>query len=90
MPPTEEVVISSEFYGYFRKLPVRSSKTDPGALSLSQYYWASSPSYSLGVIKVLVNGLRWLLQEVSKSQIFGLTRKFIVLLLEVLDIPLKE
>ena len=39
----------------------------PGPKGLSQYYWASSPSYSLGVVHVVANRIRWLLRVVLVS-----------------------
>ena len=34
---------------------------EPGPSGLSQYYWASSPSYSLGIFEVVANRVWWLL-----------------------------
>ena len=39
----------------------------PGPSGLSQYYWASSPSYSLSVVHVVADQIRWLLRVVLVS-----------------------
>ena len=37
-------------------------RVGPGPSGLSQYCWASSPSYSLGIFEVLADRIRWLLR----------------------------
>jgi len=39
----------------------------PGVPGLSQYYWASSPNYSLGIFEVVANRVRRLLRVVLVS-----------------------
>ena len=57
---------------------------DPMASGLSQYYWASSPSYSYVVVVQEEAGVQrcWLL-EIFVFSVVCLVRELVVLLLEV-------
>ena len=55
------------------------------ASGLSQYYWASSPSYSLDVVQVLLYGLRsWLLELLVLSFIYLLWELMVLLFIVIL------
>ena len=60
---------------------------DPGPSGLSQYCWASSPSYSLGTLEVLLHseGLQLLIQP--KVLVVGSVWEFVEIL-RVMDIAL--
>ena len=74
-------------------LGARSSVRDPGPQGLSQYYWASSPSYSLVLFKLLDRRPELRLIEVlqlSKVPLSGTLEELHLLLLCDLRVLCKE
>ena len=55
----------------------------PMASGLSQYYWASSPSYSYVVVQEVAGVQRCWLLEIFVFSVICLVRELVVLLLEV-------
>jgi hypothetical protein len=92
---TQEVVISWNFYGIFLFVGVtacsaQGPKGAPMASGLSQYYWASSPSYSLLVVQVLLNGLHSWILEILLLSVLYLVRELLVLFIVLLFLLLKQ
>ena len=62
----------------------------PMASGLSQYYWASSPSYSLLVVQVLLNGLHSWILEILLLSVLYLVRELLVLFIVLLFLLLQQ
>ena len=74
------LLVGSFFFVGVAACSAQGPKGAPMASGLSQYYWASSPSYSLDVVQVLLYGLcSWLLELLILS-FFYLLWELMVLL----------
>ena len=59
--------VGSLIWGLDQPSGTQVIRVGPGPSGLSQYCWASSPSYSLGIVEVVADRVRWLLRVVLVS-----------------------